>query len=414
MKLEHLDSIEDIRRFLNGTDVVIFNVLMPKQARYLWVHKVLKKHLYSSLSKPEKGAVAQYLMKVTGYSRSQIKRLIQQFVKTNVITLNTARNNGFKSCYTPSDIRLLAEMDERHQQPSGAVIIKLCERAYSKFGHRQYENLANLSVSHLYNLRRSKTYQSQRLFLTKKRSTVGAMGNRRKVGPNDQPGYIHIDSSYQGDIFNDQGVYHINAVDAVTQFQVKVTVERITPTFLRPAIQQILDLFPFKIQGFHIGNSGEYANHNVDTLLNKLFLEFSKTRSSQINEDALVEANRVSINAKRYGHQHTLRDYASQSSTFNQTALFRYVNFHRPCYFATTVVDKDGNETKQYIYRDIMTPYDKLISLPNSKQYLKSNITLGQLDRFSKKLDDNDAAEALNKARGALSEHLYQRHDLSA
>jgi len=108
MKLEHLDSIEDIRRFLNGTDVVIFNVLMPKQARYLWVHKVLKKHLYSSLSKPEKGAVAQYLMKVTGYSRSQIKRLIQQFVRTNVITLNTARNNGFKSCYTPSDIRLLA------------------------------------------------------------------------------------------------------------------------------------------------------------------------------------------------------------------------------------------------------------------------------------------------------------------
>jgi hypothetical protein len=58
-------------------------------------------------------------MKVTGYSRSQIKRLIQQFVKTSEIKVKTARRNGFTNRYTQSDIRLLAEMDERHQQPNG-------------------------------------------------------------------------------------------------------------------------------------------------------------------------------------------------------------------------------------------------------------------------------------------------------
>jgi hypothetical protein len=130
MKLEQLNSIEDIRRFLNGTDIVAFNVVTTKQERYQWIHKALKKHHYRKLSKLDKVTVAQYLMKVTGYSRSQIKRLIQQFVKTSDIKVKTARRNGFTNRYTHSDIRPLAEMDERHQQPSGAVIKKLCERAY--------------------------------------------------------------------------------------------------------------------------------------------------------------------------------------------------------------------------------------------------------------------------------------------
>jgi hypothetical protein len=78
-------------------------------------------------------------MKVTGYSRSQIKRLIQQFVKTSDIKIKVARRNGFTCRYTLSDIRLLAEMDERHQQPSGALIKKHCKPAYQKFEQDQYK-----------------------------------------------------------------------------------------------------------------------------------------------------------------------------------------------------------------------------------------------------------------------------------
>jgi hypothetical protein len=43
MKLEQLNSIEDIRRFLDGTDIVAFNVVTTKQERYQWVQKTLKK-----------------------------------------------------------------------------------------------------------------------------------------------------------------------------------------------------------------------------------------------------------------------------------------------------------------------------------------------------------------------------------
>ena len=86
-------------------------------------------------------------------------------------------------------------MDERHNQPSGPVLKKLCERAYERFDESKYESLAGIpacagrSVSHLYNLRQSTAYQRQRCLLTKTRPKAASIGIRRKPCPNDQPGY---------------------------------------------------------------------------------------------------------------------------------------------------------------------------------------------------------------------------------
>ncbi len=89
-----------------------------------WVKNTLQgadavvKHRYLQLGKTDRGTVTRYLMKVTGYSLAQTKRLIQQYVKTGTISVKPARGNGFKRAYTVLDSRLLASMDERHDQPS--------------------------------------------------------------------------------------------------------------------------------------------------------------------------------------------------------------------------------------------------------------------------------------------------------
>ena len=194
MSLEQLTTIDAISQFLEGTQSVAFNVATSKQARYRWVQKALVKLQYWQLGKADKGVVTRYLMKVTGYSRAQIKHLIQQYTQTGTVCVKTARRNGFKRHYTEADIRLLATMDERHNQPSGPVLKKLCERAYTRFGQPEYQRLAGISVSHLYNLQRSTTYQRQRCTLTKTRPKAASIGQRRKPCPNDQPGYIRIDS----------------------------------------------------------------------------------------------------------------------------------------------------------------------------------------------------------------------------
>lgn len=409
MSLDQLITIEEINHFLEGTQSVAFCVAVCKKERYQWVQKTLVKLRYMQLGKPDKGIVTRYLMKVTGYSHAQIKRLIQQYSRKGTVTVKTACRNGFKRQYTDADIRLLASMDERHHQPSGPVLKKLCERAYERFGQAEYQRLAAISVSHLYNLRQSTTYQRQRCTLTKTRPKAAPIGTRRKPCPNDQPGYIRIDSVHQGDQDKRKGVYHINAVDEVTQFQIIVTVERISERFMLPALTQLLAAFPFKIKGFHADNGGEYINYTVAELLEKLRIEFTKSRPRQSNDNALVESKNGSVVRKLYGYMHVPQHHAADFADLNRHQVYRYVNFHRPCYFPTTVTDNKGKQRKKYRYRDMMTPYEKFRSLTTPSQHLKPGTTLKQLDAFANEMTDNEAAEQLNSARDHLFKQLHER-----
>ena len=414
MSLEQLTTIDAIDQFLEGTQAVAFSVATNKQERYRWVQKTLVKHRYMLLGKADKGTVTRYLMKVTGYSLAQTKRLIRQYVKTGTVSVKPARGNGFKRAYTEADIRLLATMDERHGQPSGAVLKKFCERAYKRFGQPEYRRLAGISVSHLYNLRASKTYQRQRCTLTKTRPKAASIGVRRKPSPNAQPGYIRIDSVHQGDQDRRKGIYHVNAVDEVTQFQIIITVERITEKFMLPALKQILTAFPFKIRGFHADNGGEYINYTVAELLEKLRIEFTKSRPRHSNDNGLVESKNGSVVRKLYGYTHIPQHYAADFAELNSNQVYRYVNFHRPCYFPTTVTDEKGKQRKKYRYDDMMTPYEKFRSLPKPSQYLKPGITFRNLDAFANEMTDNEAAEQLNSARDHLFKQLHERLKIRA
>ena len=409
MSLEQLTTIDAIKQFLEGTQNVAFRVLTHKQERYRWVQKTLVNHQYMRLGKADKGTVTSYLMKITGYSRAQIKRLIQPYVKGGVITVKRTPGNGFKRAYTDADTRLLARMDERHGQPSGAVLKKLCERAFERFGQTAYQRLANISVSHLYNLRRSKTCQRQRCTLTKTRPKAVSIGQRRKPYPNNQPGYIRIDSVHQGDQDKRKGIYHINAVDEVTQYQIVVTLERITEAFMKPALPQILAAFPVKIQGFHADNGSEYINYTVAERLETLRIEFTKSRPRHSNDNGLVESKNGSVIRKLYGYMHIPQPYASEFAELNRQHLYRYVNFHRPCYFPPIVTDDKGKQRKHYRYEDMMTPYEKLRSLRRPGQYMKSGITFKTLDAFANEITDNKAAEQLNSARDLLFKQLHER-----
>ncbi len=414
MSLEHLNTLGAIKQFLDGTQEVAFNVATEKSERYRWVQKALVKHRYLQLGKTDRGTVTRYLIKVTGYSLAQTRRLIRQYVKTGTVSVKPARRNGFKRAYTDADIRLLASMDERHGQPSGAVLKKLCERAYQRFGQADYRRLAGISVSHLYNLRASKTYQRQRCVLTKTRPKAASIGQRRKPCPNDQPGYIRIDSVHQGDQDKRKGIYHVNAVDEVTQFQIIVTLERISEAFMLPALRQILAAFPFKIRGFHADNGGEYINYTVAELLDKLHIEFTKSRPRHSNDNGLVESKNGSVIRKLYGYTHIPQQYATDFTELNSHQVYRYVNFHRPCYFPTTIIDEKGKERKKYRYDDMMTPYEKFRSLAKPSQYLKPGITFRNLDAFANEMTDNEAAEQLNSARDHLFQQLHERLKIRA
>lgn len=409
MKLDNLKTTEQMELFLNGSQAIAFAVASSKDERYQFVESVLKRFGYARLERRDKGIVIQFLMKVSGYSRQQLTRMIQRYAEKGALKRYQKTVNGLEKFYTDVDIRLLAELDQRHDTPNGFMIKKLCERAYHCFDDMAYERLSYISVSHIYNLRKSFGYKKHRYHYEKTKSIKGIhIGERRKPQANGKPGYIRIDTVHQGDLDGCKGVYHINAVDEVTQFEVVVSVEKISEAYLIPALEILLATFPFTIINFHSDNGSEYVNKTVAKLLGKLLIEFTKSRPRQSNDNALAEGKNAAVVRKVFGYTHIPQRYAEQLNQFNQAALNPYVNYHRPCLYPTIIIDTKGKQKKKYEYKNMMTPYDKLKSLAHAEQYLKDGVNFKNLDDIARAMTDNEAADFLQQQRRLLFKHIHE------
>ena len=190
-------------------------------------------------------------------------------------------------------------------------------------------------------------------------------------------------------------MYHINAVDCVTQFQLVATCEKISEAYLLPVIRQLLEEFPFVILGFHADNGSEYVNYQVATMLEKLRIACTKSRPRHSNDNALAESKNGAVVRKHLGYAHIPQQYAGRVNVFCAEVLNPYVNFHRPCFFPETITDEKGKERKRYRYAQMMTPYDKLRSLPDAAGYLKPGVTFTCLDATASRMSDNEAATAV-------------------
>ena len=199
-----------------------------------------------------------------------------------------------------------------------------------------------------------------------------------------------------------KGVYHINAVDEETQFEIVCTAEKISEQYLIPILIELLDAYPFVIRGFHSDNGSEYINKVVAKLLEKLRIEFTKSRSRQTNDNALAESKNASVVRKVFGYTHIKQRWAPLINEFNKGYLNPYINYHRPCFFAENKVDKKGKVHKIYPYENMQTPYDKLKSLPNAENYLKPGVTFEILDKVAHQMSDNQAADQMKAARQKL------------
>lgn len=409
MNLDKLSTIAQMGSFLTGSQAIAFAVATNKDERYHFVEGILRRFNYPRLARSDKGIVIRFLGKVSGYSRQQLTRMIQRFTEKGELKRFQKTLNGFEQFYQPEDIRLLAQLDQRHDTPNGFMVKKLCERAYLEFDELNYERLSHISVSHIYNLRKSAGYQNLRHHYEKTKSPKGiTIGERRKPQANGKPGFIRIDTVHQGDLDGCKGVYHINAVDEVTQFEVVVSVEKISESYLIPALKILLNTFPFKIINFHSDNGSEYVNQTVAKLLKKLLIEFTKSRPRKSNDNALAEGKNAAIVRKIFGYSHIPQRYSDQLNKFNQAALNPYVNYHRPCLYPTHTIDKKGKEKKQYKYKNMMTPYEKFKSLPESEKYLKENFTFKMLDDIAKAMTDNESADYLQRQRKLLFKQIHE------
>jgi hypothetical protein len=230
-----------------------------------------------------------------------------------------------------------------------------------------------------------------------------AIGERRRPDPRGQPGYLRVDTVHQGNQDGQAGLFHINAVDTVTQWEVVGCVETISERHLLPVLEAMLHQFPFRLRGFHCDNGSEFLNHRVAKLLNKLLVEeFTKSRAYRTTDNALVEGKNGAVVRKHIGYGAIGAEHAEAFQKFYTAHFNPYLNYHRPCAFARVKVLARGKRKRVYPVEDYRTPYEKLISLPNWQQYLKEGLKAELLERQASRMSDTEAAQRMQKAKLAL------------
>lgn len=403
MNDDHVKSVADIevfRKALEGMNITNGSTIDEK---YKWIENALTRLQYFSVGRKAKGEVRKYIKLVTGYSRPQVARLIKKKKsKGGKIKRSGAKRNRFKKKYGATDIALLLKTDNAHGRISGPATKDILEREYTVFGKNAYENIKHISPSHIYNLRKTRQYESGALTFTKTNPVDRNIGERRKPNPGGRPGFIRVDSVHQGDKDGEKGIYHINFVDEVTQLEWGGSVETISEFHLKPLLLSLLDQIPFKVINFHSDNGSEYINKTVAEILQYLFIGQTKSRARHSNDNGLVEGKNASRVRKHFGHMHIPKKYAPEVNVFYEDYFNPYMNYHRPCGFATVTVDKRGKEKKKY--DTYMVPYERFKSLPDATQYLKDGMTFPILDKIAYAFSDNEWAEKMQKAKKKLFE----------
>jgi len=396
-------SLEGIRRFVEASEEIRFEGANRGQV-YGWVERVLVEHEYAQQGKVGRGLLRRYIEKMTGLSRAQVTRLIARYAASGRVQPTLYRRRRFPERFTRADIELLASVDEAHETLSGPATRRILEREVQLYGRQQYARLATISVAHLYNLRRSQRYRERRLNHTKTRPTTVAIGERRKPEPCGQPGYLRLDTVHQGDTAEAKGVYHINAVDEVTQWQIAGATPRISELYLVPLLQGMLRQFPFRILGFHTDNGSEFINRTVAELLNKLLIEQTKSRPRQSGDNGLIETKNGAIIRKHMGYGYIDASHADRINSFYREFLNPYLNYHRPCAQADVEIDQKGR--KRVRYKRYQTPLETLLALDSPAQYLRQGLSINALKRIAAVLSDTDAARRMQQAKAKLFDQL--------
>ena len=242
-----IKTIEDIKRFLKSSSLIKIKSVSTIKERAEWILERLLRFKYRKLSKKEKRIARKYLSKITGAKDRTIKYHITAYKKGEYIG-KTYKRNSFVCKYNNADKELLAETDNLHSRINGVATRAICKKMYEQ-GDIRYKRIANISVSQLYNIRKNSVYKNVSIVASKTKSVDRATGKREKPKPDGKPGYIRVDTVHQGDQDGKKGVYHINLVDEITQWDVMVAVEGISEEFLIEAINGAINMFPFKITG---------------------------------------------------------------------------------------------------------------------------------------------------------------------
>ena len=397
MNDSRLSNITQLREFLKATKSVDLSLKDSSiDEKYDFIDRTIDRLGYRSLLKKEKKVVLSYLKKVTGYKQTQLFKLVAKACIGELKRKKYVKSNPNKT-YQIQDVKLLEFTDEVHLKLNPISTQEVLRREAEVYGHTQYQRISQISKSHISNLRKDKRYRN--FWVNSTKSVQNDIGETRKPDNKGIPGSIRVDTVHQRDI------YIINAVDEVTQWEVTIAVPVICDRYMKSALLEILEQFPFEIFNFHSDRGGENINYLVAQMLDRLHINQTKSRARKTNDNALVECKNGHVIRKNFGWHFVCRDHEviEQYNRVFRDYFNVYVNFHRPSLFPEIVEDKKtGKITKKY--KEAITPYQKLKAISKDKRqnFLKGKLNFKKLDIIEMEYSDNEFATIMRKEMSKL------------
>ncbi len=391
-RIGRLHTLDQIRQFLDGDHSIDLRIRTRADA-YQFIARILRELDYFHLRKGEKGLVRQFLAEEAGLSRAQLFRVLSQYRATGEIKdRRGAPRRPFPRRYTDADIELLAEVDALHGGLSGPVTRKLCARAYHLFGDQRFERLARLSNGHLYNLRRSRTYRRHRAATpTGERPLLRAIGDRGQPQPPELPGNVRVSSLYVD--ARAEGLQFLSFLDEATGFRFVGSVERVDAASVAAVLDGLRQALPFGLRRFLPDSGSEPVGRGVAALLESLHRE----RPNRFEGGGKTVPDVRNTSA------------AERVNTFARESLSPFLNYHRLCVYPAEPLDGEGDDgMRPPRAPDIMTPYERLRSLPGAEACLTSGTTFADLDAAACVTSDNEAARLLTDACERLFRSLAE------
>lgn len=402
-----IKSVTQLKTFLEGTkqlDLSLRDASIDK--KYKFIDETVDRLKYKYLSKKKKKVVIRYLKKFTGYKPSQLYQLISRAKEGDLKHKVYIRNNP-NIIYKSTDIKLLEQTDLVHRRLNSLATKEILRREYELYGNKDFARISNISASHINNLRKTGIYKSH--WQNRTKSVVSDIGTTQKPENFCMPGSIRVDTVHQ------RGIYYIDAVDEITQWQAVICVAKIDGDHMEKAIRILIDIFPFNIFNFHSDKGFEYINRQVAWELTTQLIKHTKSRSYHCNDNALIESKNGSVIRKNMGHGYIHKEMADNVDKFCRNYLNPYLNFHRPCVYMVKIIIKLDGKRKP-VYGGAMTPYNKLkqISKIQNKNFLKSNITFDELDIIEKQHSDNQFAKIVREQQSTLFEKIRKYRKIKA
>ncbi len=392
MNDSRLTDVSQLREFLKasqGMEVSMEDASI--EDKYSFIDETVDRLHYHALKRKDKKIIINYLRKITGYKHTQLFRLIKRAGKGKLAKIAYHRANPHH-IYTSRDIKLLEKTDEFHVRLSDMATKEILRREYELFNHQEFKTISGVSHSHIDNLRESPIYRNSWVNHTKARLVpIGITMPPENFG---RPGSIRVDAVSQKD------VYHINSVDEITQWEIVVCVPQISEACMIPAIETLINQYPFVIFNFHSDRGGENINYQIADLLQRLLIKQTKSRSNHCNDNALVETKNGSVIRKNMGWMHINQGLADRVNNYYKNFFNPYLNYHRPCGYPTVVTDDKGKKHK--VYKTYQVPYEALKGITGASNFLKPGLTFEKLDIIAYQQSDNEFAAIMREEERKL------------